>query len=108
VFESILIIGLLMAGSFILGLTVHKSVREKKVEQGFALLKTDLKPGDILVLHYEGHLSEEGRMKIRELMKKEFPGRLLIVLEDGMRLEVIDETSAAEHENHGGETNEKH
>ena len=48
-----------------------------------------LQPGDTLVLMHPGALSPDAIPPIRRAMEQRFPGHAVIVLEEGMRLEVL-------------------
>lgn len=57
---------------------------------GLASIQTaDLKPNDVLVCRCDGHISEDLAVHLRETLERVFPGRKILVLSDGLSLEVL-------------------
>ena len=51
--------------------------------------RSNLRPGDVLVMTAPGHISLENAKELRARLEKFFPGHEIIVIGDGLRLKVI-------------------
>ena len=53
------------------------------------IVKIDLRPGDKIILKSKDYLSEEARKSVETFAKSNFSGHQIIVLQDGMDIEIV-------------------
>ena len=54
-----------------------------------AVMLTELKPGDTLVLKCREHMSDDTAKRLRNVLEEKFPGTKALVLSGGLELEVM-------------------
>ncbi len=58
------------------------------------LARYHAEPGDVIVAHVPGHLSEKDRAAILEQARVAFPGNRIVIVEGGIGIEVLNAAAA--------------
>lgn len=51
--------------------------------------RLELKPTDTIVVRYEGHIPPQAQAYIKRVLEDRFPGHTVLVLEQGLDIEII-------------------
>lgn len=56
------------------------------------IMVADLKPDDVIVMECDGPLPMEQAKRIKEMSEELWPGRKVVVLADGLRIKIVEES----------------